>query len=250
MKKLEQAVQLPYTACDFTGCWKPSAILETMQEVAGAHSHKLHCGREIMMEKGIVWVLTRIEVKMNRYPVAEEEVLITSFPKENRRWFFPRYFTFATPSGEILGHAATIWALLDMKTRKMCPPDVILSLMPDNRDLEAPMGLPSPTKLLPDEAMEVVTYKPIYEDIDVNHHVNNTRYMEWFCNMLGIDMFKNQVMESFCINYDAEIRPQEQLTIELRTQGNERSILGKSEEKKHFEISASFRERTQREYKK
>lgn len=209
MKKLEWKIQLPYSACDFSGCWRPSAILETMQEIAGAHSMLLHCGRDTMMEKNIVWVITRIEVQMKRYPVAEEEVIVSTFPKEIRRWFFPRYFEFLTSQGEALGRASTIWALLDINSRKMVPPGDIAALMPDNRDIVAPMGLPSPTKILGDEHKKTVDYQPLYEDIDVNFHVNNTRYMSWFCNMLGIQELKNQVMDFFCINYDAEIRPEE-----------------------------------------
>lgn len=247
MKKLEWKLQLPYSACDFTGCWRPSAILETMQEIAGSHSLLLNCGRDDMMKKNIVWVITRIEVKMNRYPVAEEEIIITTFPKEVRRWFFPRYFTFSTPQGEILGHASTIWVLLDINTRKMVPPTDIIALMPDNSDIQAPMGLPSPTKLLSDDNIKMVDYQPLYSDIDVNFHVNNTKYIEWFCNMVGIDTLKNQVMESFCLNYDAEIRPDESITLELRTQENERSLTGFKEDTKHFEISSVLRNRMDNE---
>ncbi len=250
MNILEWKIQLPYSACDFTGCWKPSAILESMQEIAGSHSHVLHCGREIMMEKGIVWVLTRIEVQMNIYPLAEEEITIMTFPKKNRRWFLPRYFIFKNQKGEEIGKASTIWALLDVHSRKMVPPTEILHLLPDNNEVEAPMGLPAPTVLLKDEGMKRMEYAPLYGDLDVNEHVNNTKYMEWFCNGLGYDFFRENLLNSFCINYDAEIRPKEKITLELRREEDVYGLTGKGEEKKHFEITASSRKRKAAEYKK
>ena len=75
--------------CDLGGLWRPSAILTAMQEMAGAHSHILGCGRETLVEQGIVWVLTRCEVRMDREAHLGETVSIETFPMPLRRWFFP-----------------------------------------------------------------------------------------------------------------------------------------------------------------
>ena len=54
--------------CDLNESWRPSAILETMQDAAGAHSKLLGCGRDELVKNNIVWVLSRIELHMDRYP--------------------------------------------------------------------------------------------------------------------------------------------------------------------------------------
>ena len=54
----------------------PSAILETMQDVAGAHSLLLGCGREDLVKQNIVWVLSRSELHMDRYPAAGEKITV------------------------------------------------------------------------------------------------------------------------------------------------------------------------------
>ena len=38
--------------CDLNGKWRPSAILETMQDVAGEHSKLLGCGRDELIRRG------------------------------------------------------------------------------------------------------------------------------------------------------------------------------------------------------
>ena len=36
----------------------------------------------------------------------------------------------------------------------------------------------------------VTQYRPVYTDLDVNGHMNNTRYADLLCNALGIDLMK------------------------------------------------------------
>ena len=57
---------------DLNARMKPSAILEVMQEAAGQHSERLGLGRSALLAKNTAWVLTRVEVDMDRYPAFEE----------------------------------------------------------------------------------------------------------------------------------------------------------------------------------
>ena len=59
--------------CDLTEKWRPSAIMETMQDVAGTHSMLLGCGRDELVKQSIVWVLSRSELHMERYPSVGEQ---------------------------------------------------------------------------------------------------------------------------------------------------------------------------------
>ena len=131
------------TSCDFLGRWRPSAILEAMQEAAGTHAELLGIGRAALLRQDLVWILTRTEVVMDRYPLFGETVTLETFPAGHRRWFMPRYFRFLDKNGEQIGYAGSLWALLDVNTRRMAAPDPILAYFPDNSDLPAPMGLPA-----------------------------------------------------------------------------------------------------------
>ena len=242
MKQLEWTFQLPHYACDFQGTWAPNAILAWMQEISAAHSVELGIGRVEMLKEDVVWILSRIEVEMDFYPAGETEIVISTFPTENRRWFFPRYYIFKTPSGKVLGKASALWVLVNIRERKMVPPDMALPFMPDNRDLTPPMGLPGRSKTV-DGKEKSWQYKPLAEDIDINGHVNNTRYMNWLYNGLGIEVFRNHVLSSFCINYDTEILPDANITLSLHQTEEECSLTGKDEEKNYFEISAVLRKR-------
>ena len=212
LKTYDYTFSLLTRDCDLKGTWRLSAVLESMQEAAGAHSLLLGCGRDELLKKNIVWVLSRSELHMNRYPHAGEKVTLHTFPMPNRICFFPRYYIFTDERGEMIGKAGTLWLLLDTVTRKMLPPGDIARLIPDNRDLTVPMKLPATVGNLQGEEL-VSEYTPVFTDLDVNGHVNNTRYADWLCNTLGIELMTQFDPESVILNYNHEILPGQKVTL-------------------------------------
>lgn len=228
--------------CDMTGHWRPSAILETMQEMAGTHSELLGLGRGTLIRQHIVWILTRVEVEMDRYPAIGERVTVETFPMPTRRWFFPRYFVFRDAQGQEIGRAGTLWALLDVTTRKMAAPDAAGDRIPDNRDLTAPLGLPATVREVAG-TIESSTFLPVFTDLDVNQHVNNTRYMDWCCNALGIETMSAKCLRRFCVNYNAELRPGQEVRAELHRLGDEFSYSGFHGDQRHFDVGGTLADR-------
>ena len=228
--------------CDFQGAWRPSAILTAMQEAAGMHSELLGCGREPLLKQNAVWVLTRSEVQMDRYPVVGETICVETFPMPNRRWFFPRYYIFKTDEGEVLGKASTLWVLLDPATRKMLPPGGVTDRIPDNSDLTPPMGMPATVEAVEGE-MQIFSRVPAYTDLDVNQHVNNTRYADWACDALGIECMRENCLASMQVNYHAEVLPCQEITLHALCNGEKYQVSGYREDKLHFEIGGCLAKR-------
>lgn len=242
LKTYQESFILRTCNCDFQGHWRPSAILETMQEAAGVHSHLLGCGRDALLKNNIVWVLSRSEVHMQEYPKVMDHVTVETFPMPNRRWFFPRYYLFKNQEGKVLGYAGTLWVLLDITTRKMLPPGDVAALIPDNSDLTAPMGLPTTVDNVEGE-QETILRMPQYTDLDVNQHVNNTRYADWACDALGIDVMKENCLASLVINYTAEVLPHQQMELQVTKKGNLYRVAGFHEGKMHFELGGYLKSR-------
>ena len=225
---------------DLTARIRPSAILEIMQEMAGAHAEMLGVGRRKLDPMNLAWVLTRVEVRMERYPVSGELITVETFPMPNRRVFFPRYFVFRDAEGKQIGCAGSMWVVLDVTTRRMASGAEITALMPDNRDLTAPMGMPATVEEVSGEANE--SYRiPVYTDLDVNGHVNNTRYLDWCCNALGIDTMRAHAMTQFAVNFNQEILPGCVVETALRRDGNTFSYSGFIGGKRHFDVGGTLR---------
>lgn len=228
--------------CDFTGFWRPSAILTAMQEAAGMHSELLGCGRSALIKNRIVWVLSRCEVRMNRYPGVGGTVTVETFPTALRRWFFPRYYLFRDEKGETLGCACTLWVLLNIDERKMAPPGDVAATIPDNSDLTPPFSLPGSVEDVAGEAEESLR-APAYFDLDVNGHVNNTRYADWACDALGIDVMRAYCPETLLINYAAEVRPDQEITLRAWRNGDSFRVAGFHGDKMHFDVGGKLMKR-------
>lgn len=228
--------------CDLAGAWRPGAMLLAMQEAGEAHSILLGAGRDDLLKHNLAWVLTRLEVDVERYPVIRDKISVETFHAPVRRWFFPRYFVMRDEAGRVFGRAASLWVLFDLTNRRMVRPENLPVLLPDNSDLPAPLGLPAPVT----EVSGLMTQEvrcPVYTDIDVNGHVNNAKYMDWCCNAIGIEALEKQELAHFAVNYDNEARPGDEVRTEFRRLGNEFSYSGFKGDKRCFDIGGTLRER-------
>ena len=235
LKTYSQEFRIASYQADVSARIKPSAILELMQEMAGAHAELLGVGRSRLLPMNLAWVLTRVEVRMERYPRSGETITVETFPMPNRRVFFPRYFIFRDVQGNQIGCAGSLWVVLDIATRKMANAAEIVPLLPDNSDLTAPMGMPATVEEIPGEAMEADRI-PVYTDLDMNGHVNNTRYLDWCCNALGIATMRESTLLSFAVNYNQEILPGQQVRTVLHRDGDRFSFSGFEGDKRHFDV--------------
>ena len=239
MKTYEEKITLRTRDCDMNGQWKPSAVLETMQEAAGAHSLLLGCGRDELLKNHTVWVLSRCELRMDRYPEIGETVTVSTFPMPTRIYFFPRYYVFTDERGESIGKAGTLWLLLDTQTRRMLPPGEVGHLIPDNRDLTVPMNIPATVGQLQGEEF-VTEYTPVYTDMDVNGHVNNTRYADWLCNALGIDLMRQYEPDTLILNYNHEVVPGQRIVLHRVMKERQFRLTGYMNEEIAFDIGGTL----------
>ena len=239
LKTYTQEFRIASYQTDLTARMKPSAILEIMQEMAGAHAEMLNVGRSRLDPMNLAWVLTRVEVRMERYPRSGEMIQVETFPMPNRRVFFPRYFIFRDSEGKQIGCAGSMWVVLDITTRKMANAAEIVASMPDNNDLNAPMGMPATVEEIAAENQESLRI-PVYTDLDVNGHVNNTRYLDWCCNALGIDVMRTHEMRRFAVNYNQEILPGQEVRTVLRHDGNTFSFSGFEGDIRHFDVGGTL----------
>lgn len=241
MKLYSQEMVMLTSQCDAVGYVRPGALLTVLQEASGFHSAELGMGRPVLLERGCAWIITRMEVRMRRYPRVEEKVRVETYPTPMHHWFFPRSFRVLDGAGDVLAEANSLWTLLDLQNRKMADPAFVKAKLPDNSDLPPVFGLPATARPLDAEARESVR-TPVYTDLDVNGHVNNTRYLDWCCDALGIETLKHQRMMRFAVNYSHEILPEASVRLDLRRDGNRFSFCGSEGDTRYFDLCGEMGE--------
>ena len=199
--------------CDMFGRWKPSAILETMQETGLSHCDALGLGREVTDGLGEVWVLSRCRVEFSRQPRFSEVCAVETYPMPVKHFFFPRAHIFRNDRGEVIGGAQGLWMLMNVETRRAVRDPFVLERMPVE---ERPLPAGTPATVRPGGAEPVVgAITPGFVEFDLNGHVNNARYMDWCWNALGAEALKDREIASFDVNYDSEVLPGEVMRTEL-----------------------------------
>ena len=238
MKTYEHSFTLRVSDCDGNNRWRPGSLLVELQEIAGYHSAAMGFGREALLEKGIVWVLARTALRMDRYPCSGEKLTVTTYHRPARHRLYPRFFLIRDGAGDLIGTASTLWVLMDVETRQGVSPDRLDARFPDNSDLPEPMPLPGSIPALEGETL-VLPSHAVYTDLDPNGHVNNTRYVDWLCNILGIETLRDNRIADLTVHYNTEIRPGQEISLRLTRAGSRFHLAGFSgdnPEKASFEI--------------
>ncbi len=243
MNSYQETMVLRTRDCDLNGTWRFSAILASMQEAANVHCTGLGCDREQLIRKGAVWVLVRSEIRMDRYPTVGERVTVQTFHMPTRHRLFPRYYLMTDGEGKQLGMASTLWMLMNWETREAVSAESLGVTLPDNSDVKPPMGMPGLIRPLAEEE-RLSVYHPVYTDLDVNQHVNNTRYADWVCNQIGTEALRKKEIARMILDYNAEVLPGQELVFHFRQNERQCQLAGCCGEKKAFEIACELRERS------
>ena len=241
----KQTISLSAPEVDFQGRWKLSAVLLAMQEVSECHSKHLGVSRSDLIPLHIAWVLLRTRIVMDSYPVLGEEVLVTTWAQNQGRRIYNRHYTFSNAKGEVLGRATTVWLLMNIETRRIIR-------APENRpgfalSASVPPVLPEPKPLrYGGEMQEKELRAPRYSDLDINGHMNNTRYAEWICDLFPAGQYERETLTELQINYLIECVPGEDVRLELGLEGEQFFVKGTDVKsgRTHFEAAGKWKEKT------
>lgn len=171
-------------------------------DIATAHANSLGIGNPAMESLGCGWVLSRIAIEMERYPVVNETYILTTWVEAWNRHFSVRNFMISDGNGNPLGYATSVWMVLNTKTREnyglghlsllpdmitgeKCPIEGIskhLTIIPEDEQLgeELPRGVIRATS-------PAVEYTFKYCDLDFYRHVNTVRYVSMLMNQYSLD---------------------------------------------------------------
>lgn len=183
---------------------RTSVLFRFIQEISIAHTEELGYRRDKTLDKGALWVISRMSVTLNRPIKYDEHIVLESWPGDMMHFIFPRYYRIrSAEDGAVLMDGAGLWNLIDRDSRSIIMPrEFGVIIDGDDREDQAPMPqavhLPEFTTDTPHDVR--------FTDIDLNGHVNNTRYFDWFDDRFPPEFHKNHYWETFEINYTREIR--------------------------------------------
>ncbi|MEG2290486.1 MAG: thioesterase [Clostridium sp.] len=196
---------------DFKGRAKLFTIMDYIQQAVENHANILGVDFNSMIAKGLFWVVSRIEVNIERYPLCGEEVTIETTVGGREKVFAKRRFRILDKNEEVIGTALIYYLILDIEHRfpqkpSVCPIDVDISGndVVDNKLVKIKM---------PGTAVESMNRNVCYNDLDINNHVNNTKYISFVEDLFPIDWHKENDISYIQLNYIKEIKSNDKLIL-------------------------------------
>jgi medium-chain acyl-[acyl-carrier-protein] hydrolase len=223
--------------CDAEQRLKLSSLLRAIEEISIADTTRLHMGRDKTLDKGLLWVIARISIRINALPKYDDFVKLITYPEKREHVLFPRYYVLKSGAGKTYLEAESLWTLIDQKTRKPVNPKdygILIRGFPFKKENEIlPIVQPLPIQKSLNRTVS-------YSELDLNGHMTNTRYADWFVDVFAEEL-KSKELSSFNLAFRQEAKEGEILSLGMGEDKEKIYLSGSKEGMEVFAISASLR---------
>ena len=224
-------------------------LCKIMQEAAWDHADVLGLGYPQMIEKDLIWVLSRQKIKVHHFPKWGETIRLKTWPTGAQRLFAFREFQIFDEKDALIAEAKGAWLVLDSKSRRPIRVEPLFAQMeiPTEKglfqgDLEK---LPSPK----DYSMQ--PHFPVqYSDLDWYNHVNHVQYIEWILDSYPLETHGRFCTASLEMDFLSESRYGDEISVCTRELGEDppsylHSLLRKRDDQEICVACINWRERTE-----
>ena len=197
---------------------RTSELFRLLQEASIRHTEQLGMGRDKTLDKGILWVLLMQRAEIVRMPEYDEQIVLKSWPGKTMHLLFPRFYSLETAEGEPLLKASALWSLVDEKTRKVVFPEkygVVIDGVATGEEIAMPGAVAK------GECAHERDFTVPYSFVDLNGHMNNTRYFDLAEDSVGAAA-AGKLLRGVSVEYQNEARLLQ--TLHLRWSGEDGSV--------------------------
>lgn len=200
----EEKIKIHHFHCNAFGEMTLSAILDIMLVASNNQEATIPEARDGLRNEGWAWVITQNQININRLPRYNETITASTEATTYNRFFSKRRFELIAEDGEMLAEAETTFALIDLNQRSIVRiPEIVADWYQVTKETK-----PSKRKRLAktvETDSKTDTFEVKFLDVDINNHVNNTIYLNWISNSLGMEWFEKYAPVAVTIAYEKEM---------------------------------------------
>jgi acyl-ACP thioesterase len=151
---------------------------------------------------------------MTEWPSHGENVNITTWLRPPEGAFVTREFLIKNEDGRLLGSCSTSWLALDRESKKILP----IANIRDWTDITSEQSTGISAEKVPAEGVfeNVAKYRVRVSDLDINQHVNNTKYSQWILDSIPYELHKVLLLKAYSVNFLAETHLGDEVRIERK----------------------------------
>lgn len=202
LKQFRKIVQIESHEVDPFYNLKLDELFVLFQDVVTLHMEMLGINKKVINDNGLYWVVNRYKLHINRLPKYLEKVEVLTYPGKDMKFIFPRYFEVLDENQMPLVKASSTWLVLNKENHEINLKPFDESLLP-HFSKEDELSLPKKIEIV--EGKEIDKRVVKLSDLDLNNHLNNTKYIEYISDALGYEFFKENSVTDFEINFLKEV---------------------------------------------
>ena len=207
-----------------------------LQDAAGEQCAPLHLAGEDLEKRGLMWVILKYRVQIQRWPRPGEQFAVHTWPGLTRHSMMPRFYTLRTETGGAAAAISSVWAVVDRQTRAMVSGER-LGVRLDALETGEEIRLPGPVRRLETPQFTVFTVPEAY--LDSNGHMNNTFYYSVAEALIGRDARRDCITE-IATEHISEALCGEELKLRWGEEGGLYCVIGETEDKTVFRMNLRY----------
>lgn len=196
---------------------KINVIFNILQDVAAQDAERYGFGYSAFMESNFAWLLQWVKLEIIDYPSLGDEIVVKTWAKCKYKLYSMRDFLIYNSSGKIICKSTSGWIPVNRNTKRIVDIKDLPSEIKYNKDHSALDDYPS--KLNGIGNKEILFIRKIrYTDIDLNQHVNNTKYIEMMLDAFSLNEYKNAEIGTLTVSFLSESFINDEIEISVYNQ--------------------------------
>jgi len=201
---------------------KLSGLVNFLLQSAIYSAERLGFGLNFLNRENLFWVLSRMNLIIEKTMHWNDEVTIETWPKTVDGVLYIRDFFVWDKYSELVAKCSSAWLAIDIIRKKPKIIDGIISekfhALSWKKSIEE-----FPAKLDYHQGEKASEINPTYTDTDLNKHITTTRYIDWLMDTFSLDFHENNYPKQLSINFLKETMINETLEI-FRTENPDKSF--------------------------
>jgi acyl-ACP thioesterase len=188
-----------------TGRASVPALCRYLQEAADCHCRSLGLSLSELRAVGKMWVIVRLALQLSAFPQVGDSVVVETWPTSRMDGFRAyRDFRLRGEGGTLLGEGASLWLMLDAKTRR--PVRMPASVLEGRHPLfVTPEPVESVALIEPQGVTSRQQVRVRWRDLDVNGHANNVCYVDWALETVPLAIRQQMQLGGLDIQFRNEV---------------------------------------------
>jgi acyl-ACP thioesterase len=199
------------------------AAFGILGDAAGRDAARRGWGYKELTDRNQAWVLIRAKMVIERQPSWGEEIILRTWPKLMEGIVAYRDFQILDGQRNVLMAGSTAWTILDLATRKPVRLGILGASANEYADYHAIPDKPVRINW-PDDLNVAQELTAEYGHLDMNNHVNNSRYIEWVINTLPPEVLWTRKIKAVEVNFISEVKHMDQLQIRVPASNPDKNI--------------------------